>query len=162
MPFTDARHCVSDNLDELDDRVRDIAGLIVHITSAAAFADREETGQAGANDGTRGRVTALTRAVGTLGRALADLSAAVAHAGDLQRLDGLLRSAEGARDQQVTRSALDNRLNGARRHLYEAGRQLLVEAEHITPAHAESHGPKAPSSAPLAPRPAKPAPIRTR
>ncbi|MCZ4101288.1 hypothetical protein G3I60_35590 [Streptomyces sp. SID13666] len=161
VPLTDARHCVSDNLDELDDRVRDIAGLIVHVTSAAAFADRETSGPTGANDATPRRVTALTRAVGTLGRALANLSAAVAHVGDLHHVASLPRSPERARDQQVSRSAVDGRLNSAHRHLHEAARQLLLDAGQLTPTSRGPHSLHAPSAAPVAPRPVAPAPTRT-
>ncbi|WP_277440981.1 hypothetical protein [Streptomyces sp. SPB162] len=161
MPFTDARHCVSDNLDELDDRVRDIASLIVHITSAAALADREPGTAVSAHDATWHRVTALTRAVGTLGRAMADLSAAIAHTGNLHHLAALPHSPEAAGAQQAARSLLDDRLNHARHHLHEAGHQLLLDAKQLTSAPPGSHGPQAPSGASVPPRPAKPAPTRT-
>ncbi|WP_244809063.1 hypothetical protein [Streptomyces sp. So13.3] len=134
MPFTNARHCVNDNLDELEDRIRDIAGLIMHVTSAAAFAHRVVSGHAGAKDGvTQRRVTALTQSVGALGCVVADLGAAVAHAGLLHQAAPLQGSPEGADARQVTRSALDLLLNRARDHLYQASHQLRLDADHLTP-----------------------------
>ncbi|WP_198358321.1 hypothetical protein [Streptomyces fildesensis] len=134
MPFTDARHCVSDNLDELEDRIRDIAGLIMHVTSSAAFANRGISSPAGTRDGvTQRRVTALTQAVGTLGRVVADLGTAVAHAGLLQNAAPLAGLPELTRARHVNRSALDQLLNSARDHLYQAAHQLRLDADHLAP-----------------------------
>jgi hypothetical protein len=134
MPLTDGAHSVSDNLDELEDRVQDVTGLIVQITHAAAFADREADRQAGAlADATRRRVVALAHAAGALAYAAADLGDAVAQAGLLHRLAALSKSPEHAQRYRSAHSVLDDRLDSARRHLHEAGRQLGLEAQQLAP-----------------------------
>ncbi|MCZ4124169.1 hypothetical protein [Streptomyces sp. H39-S7] len=134
MPFTNARHYVSDNLDELEDRIRDIAELIMHVTSSAAFANRGISSPADPKDCiTQRRVTALTQAVGTVGCVVADLGTAVAHAGLLQHAAPLAGLPELARAGHVTHSALDQLLNNARDHLYQAAHQLRLDADHLTP-----------------------------
>lgn len=157
MPLTDARHSVSDNLDELEDRLRDITRLIVHVTGAAAVADREVSSHTGTQaETTRRRATALTNTVRTLGRALADLTEAVADAGLLHH-DAALSRTPG-RTREATRSALEGRLNSARRQLNEAGRQLQLDAHQLTPPAITW----APAATPTAPRPTAPAPSSPR
>lgn len=152
MPFTNARHSVSDNLDELEDRIRDIAGLIMHVTSAAAFAHRGVTSPAGAkDDAAQRRVTALTRTVGALGRAAADLGVAVAHAGLLHQAARLPGSPERAGTRQAARSALDHLLNSTRDQLYQAAHQLRLDADHLAPTPLTPQRAPAPAAIPGAP-----------
>ncbi|MFE4054963.1 hypothetical protein ACFXP3_01415 [Streptomyces sp. NPDC059096] len=133
MPLTGPAHTVNDNLDELEDRVRDTVGLIVHVTGAAATADREARSHPGAQaEATRRRVTALTHAVSTLGRALADLTQAVAHAGVLHQAAALPPSPALTGVRDATRLLLNTRLAGAREHLHKAGRQLQHDATQIS------------------------------
>ncbi|MFJ2175909.1 hypothetical protein ACIOHE_23830 [Streptomyces sp. NPDC087851] len=134
MPLTGPAHAVGDSLDELEDHVRDIAGLIVHVTGAAAAADREARSHPGVqNEAARRRATALTHAAGTLGRALADLAEAVTHFGVLHQAAALPRSPPLARVRNTSRSLLRTRLDRAREHLHEAGRQLQHDAAQLSP-----------------------------
>ncbi|MDJ0464690.1 hypothetical protein [Streptomyces sp. H27-C3] len=156
MPLTGISQFPRDNLDELDESAREIAGLFIHIATAAAYADRETTGRpAQTDEATQRRVTALTRVMGTVGRALADLGEAVAHAGGLHQVARLPRSSERAKTERSLRTALDDRLDSARRHLHEAGRQLYADAERLTPPRTPRSA-QAPSSGLVAPRPATP------
>ncbi|MFC9431459.1 hypothetical protein [Streptomyces sp. NPDC056987] len=153
MPLTGPAHTVSDNLDELEDRVRDTVGLIVHVTGAAAAADREARSHPGA-EATRRRVTALTRAVSTLGRALADLTQAVAHAGVLHQAAALPPSPQLAGVRDATLPLLNTRLDNAREHLHTAGRQLQHDAAQLSPPITTGHPqvPAVPETAPVTPR----------
>ncbi|MFJ7997498.1 hypothetical protein ACIQ7D_10180 [Streptomyces sp. NPDC096310] len=134
LPLTGPVHTVSDSLDELEDRVRDIAGLIVHVTGAAAAADREARSHPGVrDDAARRRATALTHAVGTLGRALADLAEAVTQAGVLRRAAAPPSSLLLAGALDTSLSPLRTRLDSARQHLHQAGRQLQHDAAQLRP-----------------------------
>ncbi|WP_326812300.1 hypothetical protein OIE62_07595 [Streptomyces scopuliridis] len=162
MPPTNATQSSTDNLDELDERAREIAALFIHIATAAAHADREANDSPGHKaEVTQRRVTALTHVVGTLGRALAELGEAVAHAGGLHQVARLPRSPDRVKTQRSMRSALDDRLDSARRHLNEAGRQLHTDADRLT-ARRTPRSPQAPSAEPGAPRPAAPTTASTR
>ncbi|HET6858209.1 MAG TPA: hypothetical protein VFH94_14105, partial [Streptomyces sp.] len=152
----DATQSASDNLDALDESVREIAGLFTHVATAATYADREANGHPGQQaEATQRRVTALTHTVGTLGCALADLGEAVAHAGGLHQVARLPPSPDRVDTHRSMRSELDDRLDSARRHLNKAGRQLLTDAMRLTPPRT-AHSPQAPSAAPVAQRPAAP------
>ncbi|MFF3460316.1 hypothetical protein ACFYXH_39740 [Streptomyces sp. NPDC002730] len=158
LPLTNSRYARSDNLDELDERVVDITGLFVHLATAAAFADRMARRNRGQEtDVTRRKFTGLTHAAGTLGRALADLGEAVAQAGLLRQLSGLPGSPERADAARAARTTVDVRIDSARRHLNEAGRQLHHDADQLT-----RRTPQA-ATARVTPLPAVPSPTtRTR
>lgn len=159
IPLTGTAHPVTDNLDELEDRVRDVTDLIVNVTGAAAIAHREAGSRTDAQaDAVQRQVTALTHTVGALGRAFAHLGQAVAHAGHLHHDAALPRSPERAGTRAATRSVLDDQLNAARRQLHEAGRRLRLDSEQLTSRPTIW----ARAAAPVAPRPTAPAASSTR
>ncbi|MBA2950271.1 hypothetical protein [Streptomyces himalayensis] len=142
----------SDNLDDLDDRVRDIAGLLTHLTTAAAFAARTTLRSRGPeSDITRRKVTQLTLTVGALGRALADLGDAVAHAGVLHELGALPRSAQRTKAIESTRSRLHGLIDSTRRQLNQAGGRLHQEADRLTAPPTPNRSPRATSTTPVTP-----------
>ncbi|MFE9407422.1 hypothetical protein ACFYN0_01260 [Streptomyces sp. NPDC006704] len=163
LPLTNVAHSGSDNLDDLDESVRAVAGLFIHLTTAAAFADRTARSSRGPEgDVLRRKATGLTHTVGILGRALADLGEAVVQAGLLHQLGVLPRSPERRKAVESAHSLLDRRIDSSRRHLYEAGRQLHYGADRLTTAPLVHPTPAGPSAA-TAPRPALPRPAaRTR
>ncbi|MFF0408009.1 hypothetical protein BCL80_113120 [Streptomyces avidinii] len=154
-------HSGSDNLDDLDDRVRDIAGLITHITTAAAFADRTvRRDRNPESDTIRLKVTQLTRAVGALGHALADLGEAVGHAGALHQLAASPRSTQRSEAIESTRALLHARIDSARGRLNKTGARLHQAADRLTAPPAPSRS-TSPSVTTPRPRPS-PAASRTR
>ncbi|MGW5868264.1 hypothetical protein ACWFRJ_39665 [Streptomyces sp. NPDC055239] len=154
MPLTHATQFPTDNLDELDDRAHEIAGLFIQIATAAASADRAAgTGPGHKGESAQRRATALAHVLGPLGWALADLGEAIAHAGRLHQVARLPRSADRATTQPSLHSALDGRLDSARHHLNEAGRQLHADADRLT-APRTPGSVQAPSARPIPPRPA--------
>lgn len=161
LPLTDAVYSGSDNLDDLDDRVRDIAGLLTHLTTAAAFADRTvRRGRDPEANVTRRKVTQLTRTVGALGHALADLGEAVAHAGALHQLGAAPRSAERSKAIEAARSQLHALIDSTRRQLNAAGGQLHREADRLAAPPAPARSPRATAITPVSPP--SPATSRTR
>ncbi|MFJ9033634.1 hypothetical protein ACIRQP_35050 [Streptomyces sp. NPDC102274] len=149
LPLTDSRYTRSDDLDELDERVRDIAGLVTHLTTAAAFEDRSvNSGQGPSADVTRYKVAALTHTVRALAQALAHLGEAVSQAGRLHRLDALPRSAERSKAQQSARNAVNERIDSTRRDLNEAGRQLHHAANRLTARQGTTTPPPLPRQSP--------------
>lgn len=151
----DSPYTRSDDLDELDERVRDIAGLVIHTTTAAAYADRSvSSSQDSAADITRQRVAVLTHAVGALTQALAHLGEAVAHAGHLHQVDAQPRSAERNTAQQSARAAVNERIDRTRRDLNEAGRQLHHSAARLAVPPPNSTPPPSPTRTPIPPQPA--------
>lgn len=154
-------HSGSDNLDDLDDRVRDIAGLITHITTAAAFADRTVRRDLNPESDTiRLKVTQLTRAVGALGHALADLGEAVGHAGALHQLAASPRSTQRSEAIESTRALLHARIDSAHGRLNKTGARLHQAADRLTAPLAPSRS-TSPSVTTPHPRPS-PAASRTR
>ncbi|AJE81696.1 hypothetical protein SLNWT_1320 [Streptomyces albus] len=156
LPLTDSVHSGVDNLDDLDDRVRDVAGLITHLTTAAAFAARTvRRGRGPEADITRRTVAQLTLTVGALGYALADLGEAVAHAGALHQLGSLPRSAQRATAIASARSRLCARIDSTRHRLNQAGGRLHQQADRLVAAPAPNRSPSTTSTIPVtSPRPA--------
>ncbi|WP_216586358.1 hypothetical protein [Streptomyces brasiliscabiei] len=154
-------HSGVDNLDDLDDSTRDIAGLITHLTTAAAFAARTvHRGRDLEADLTRRTVTQLTRTVGALGHALADLGEAVAHAGALHQLGSLPRSPQRTTAIESERSQLYAQIDSTRRQLNQAGGRLHQEADRLTVPPTPNRSPRATSATPVPPP--SPATSRTR
>lgn len=150
LPLTDAVDSGSDNLDALDDRVRDIAGLLTHLTTAAAFAARTvRRGRDPEADITRRKVTQLTHTVGALGLVLADLGEAVAHAGVLHQLGAAPRSPERGKAIESMRSQLHALIDSTRRQLHQAGGQLHQEADRLTAPPVPPRSPRATVTAPI-------------
>ncbi|WP_405729288.1 hypothetical protein OG885_10030 [Streptomyces sp. NBC_00028] len=160
MPLTDSVHSGVDNLDDLDDRVRDVAGLITHLTTAAAFAARTvRRGRDPETDVTRRTVAQLTLTVGALGPALADLGDAVAHAGALHQLAASPRSTQRTTAIESTRALLHARIDSARGRLNKAGGRLHQQADRLvslTPTRSHSTTSAVPAT------PYSPAPSRSR
>ncbi|CCK32040.1 hypothetical protein BN159_7661 [Streptomyces davaonensis JCM 4913] len=141
-----------DNLDDLDDSTRDIAGLITHLTTAAAFAARTvHRGRNPEADITRRQVTRLTLTVGALGHAMADLAKAVAHAGVLHQLGSLPRSPQRTTAIESERSQLYARIDSTRRQLNQAGGRLHQEADRLTAPPTPNRSPRATSATPVTP-----------
>lgn len=154
-------HSGVDNLDDLDDRVRDVAGLITHLTTAAAFAARTvRRGRAPETDITRRTVTQLTLTVGALGHALADLGDAVAHAGALHQLAGAPRSTQRTTEIESTRALLHARIDSTRGRLHKAGGRLHQQADRLAAAPTPTRSPSTTSAVPVTPP--SPAPSRSR
>ncbi|MEU9068991.1 hypothetical protein AB0D60_19155 [Streptomyces sp. NPDC048306] len=140
----------SDSLDDLDDRVRDIAGLITHLATAAAFADRTlRRGRDPEAEITRLMVTQLTHTTGALGHALADLGAAVAHAGVLHQLAASPRSAQRTTSMEATRAQLHARIDSTRGRLNKAGARLHQAADRLTATPTTPRSPRASTTAPM-------------
>ncbi|MFD4681452.1 hypothetical protein [Streptomyces sp. NPDC058461] len=139
----------SDNLDDLDDRVRDIAGLITHLTTAAAFADRTlRRGHDPEAEITRLMVTQLTLTAGALGHALADLGEAVAHSGVLHQLAAAPRSAQRTTSMESTRARLTARIDSTRSRLNKAGARLHQAADRLTTTPTAPRSPHASATPP--------------
>ncbi|ELS55874.1 hypothetical protein [Streptomyces viridochromogenes] len=154
-------HSGDDNLDALDDSTRDIARLITHLTTAAAFAARTVHRARGPESNlTRRTVTQLTRTVGALGHALADLGEAVAHVGALHQLGSLPRSPQRTTAIESERSQLYARIDSTRRQLNQAGGRLHQEADRLTAPPTPNRSPRATSAIPVTPP--SPATSRTR
>ncbi|MFG3154002.1 hypothetical protein ACGF7W_18400 [Streptomyces sp. NPDC048219] len=140
----------SDSLDDLDDRVRDIAGLITHLTTAAAFADRTlRRGRDPEAEITRLMVTQLTHTTGALGHALADLGDAVANTGVLHQLAATPRSAQRTTSMESTRAQLHARIDSTRGRLNKAGARLHQAADRLTATPAAPRSPRASATAPV-------------
>lgn len=140
----------SDNLDDLDDRVRDIAGLLTHLTTAAAFANRTvRRGRDPEADITRLKVTQLTHTASALGHALADLGEAVAHAGVLHQLAASPRSAQRTTSMESTRARLHALIDSTRGRLNKAGARLHQAADRLTATPATPRSPRASATAPV-------------
>lgn len=163
LPLADAAYARGDSLDGLEDSVREIAGLFIHLTTAAAVADQAARTALGPEaDVTRRKATGLTHTVGALGRTLANLGEAVAQAGLVHQLGVLPHSPERSKAIESARSMLARRIDSTRRHLNEAGRQLHLYADRLTTAPLIHPTPAAPTAA-TAPQPALPRPAgRTR
>ncbi|WP_327352839.1 hypothetical protein [Streptomyces sp. NBC_01304] len=145
-------HSGADNLDDLDDRTRDVAGLITHLTTAAAFAARTvRRGRDPESDITRRTVAQLTRTVGAMGHALADLGEAVAHAGALHQLGSLPRSAQRTTAIESERSQLHARIDSTRQRLNQAGGRLHQQADRLAAAPTPSRSPSTTSTIPVTP-----------
>ncbi|MFD3563512.1 hypothetical protein ACFWVU_28155 [Streptomyces sp. NPDC058686] len=150
LPLTDSVHSGADSLDDLDDRTRDIAGLITHLTTAAAFAARTvRRGRDPESDVTRRTVVQLTLTVGALGQALADLGEAVAHAGALHQLGSLPRSAQRTAAIESERSHLHARIDNTRHRMNQASGRLHQQADRL--AAAPSRSPRTTSTIPVTP-----------
>ncbi|MFD4257649.1 hypothetical protein ACFWR9_08455 [Streptomyces sp. NPDC058534] len=161
LPLTDSVHSGVNNLDDLDDSTRDIAGLITHLTTVAAFGARTvRRGRDPEADITRRKVTQLTHTVGALGHALADLGEAVAHAGVLHQLAASPRSTQRNEAIESTRALLHARIDSARGRLHKSGARLHQAADRLTAPPAPSRSPSPSVTAPV-PRPG-PATSRTR
>ncbi|MFD7017515.1 hypothetical protein [Streptomyces sp. NPDC059928] len=163
LPLTDTMYTRGDCLDGLEDSVREIAGLFIHLATAAAVADRAaRTARGPEADLTRRKATELTHTVGALGRTLANLGEAVAQAGLVHQLGVLPRSPERSTAIESAQSMLARRIDSTRRHLNEASRQLRLGADRLTTAPLIHPTPAAPSAA-TAPQPALPrSAVRTR
>jgi hypothetical protein len=152
LPLTTSPDTRSDDLDELDDRVRDIAALVTYMTSAAADADRSANGnRAPSARTTRHKVAVLTHAVGTLTQALAHLGDAVASAGHLHQVDAQPSSAERRAAQRSTHTTVNEQVDRTRRDLNEAGRYLHHCANRFPapPPDPTPPSPPAPAGAPI-------------
>jgi hypothetical protein len=161
LPLTDSMHSAKDNLDDLDDSTRDIAGLLIHLTTAAASAVRTlHRGRDPESDITRRRVTQLTLTVSALGHALADLGEAVAHAGVLHRLSSLPGSPQRTKAIESARSQLHARVDSTRRQLNQAGARHQQEADRLTAPPTSNRSPRATNTTPV--NPPRPATSRTR
>lgn len=148
-------------LDDLADSSRDIAGLITHLTAAAAFAARtERRGRAPEADITRRTATQLAHTVGALGHALAALGEAVAHAGVLHQLAASPRSTQRNQDIESTRALLHARIDSARGRLHTSGARLRQAADRLTAPPPPPHSPRVNATNPVTPPSA--APSRTR
>ncbi|MFF3640386.1 hypothetical protein [Streptomyces sp. NPDC002564] len=143
-------HSGSDSLDDLDDRVRDVAGLITHLTTAAAFADRTlRLGRDPEVEITRLAVTQLTHTAGALGHALADLGDAVAHAGALHQFAASPRSAQRTTSMESTRALLHARIDSTRGRLNKAGARLHQAADRLAAPRSLRASATAPAPVPL-------------
>ncbi|MGQ4383579.1 hypothetical protein [Streptomyces sp. SAS_270] len=161
LPLTDSVHSGVDNLDDLDDRVRDVAGLITHLTTAAAFAARTvRRGGAPEIDITRRTVAQLTLTVSALGHALADLGDAVAHAGALQQLAAAPRSTQRTTEIDSTRVLLHARIDSTRDRLNKTGGRLHQQADRLAAAPTPNRSPSTTSA--ITATPASPATSRSR
>nr|WP_236072130.1 hypothetical protein [Streptomyces polyasparticus] len=103
------------------------------------------------SDVTHRTVAQLTRTVGALGHALADLGEAVAHAGALHYLTSLPRSSQRATAIASTRSQLHARIDSTRRRLHQAGGRLHQQADLLAAAPASNRTPRTTNTAPVAP-----------
>lgn len=140
----------SDSLDDLDDRVRDVAGLLTHLTTAAAFADRTQRhGREPEAEINRLKVTQLTHTAGALGHALADLGDAVAHAGVLHQLAASPRSAQRTTSMESTRARLHARIDSTRGRLNKAGARLHQAADRLTATPTAPRSLRASATAPV-------------
>ncbi|MCG7207305.1 hypothetical protein [Streptomyces arenae] len=161
LPLTDSVHSGVDNLDDLDDRVREVTGLITHVTTAAAFAARTvRRGRAPEADISRRTVTQLTLTVGALGHALADLGDAVAHAGALHQLAAAPRSTQRTTKIESTRALLHARIDSTRDRLNKAGGRLHQQADRLAAAPTPNRSPSTTIAIPATP--ASPATSRSR
>ncbi|NNN33051.1 hypothetical protein HLK59_22335 [Streptomyces sp. S3(2020)] len=140
------------NLDALDDCVRDVAGLITHLTTAAAFAARTvRLGRAPETDLTRRTVAQLTLTVGALGHALAELGEAVAHAGALHQFAAAPRSTQRDTAIESTRALLHARIDSTRGRLNKAGGGLHQQADRLAAAPTPNRSPSPTSAIPVTP-----------
>ncbi|MFD8117880.1 hypothetical protein [Streptomyces microflavus] len=162
LPLTDSVHSGTDNLlDAFDDSTREIAGLVTHFTTSAAFAARAvRRGRDPEADISRRTVTQLTHTVGALGHALADLGEAVAHAGALHQLTASPRSTQRNQDIESTRALLHVRIDSARGRLHASGARLRQAADRLTAPPAPPRSPRVNATNPVTPPSA--APSRTR
>ncbi|MFF0740586.1 hypothetical protein ACFYVL_09305 [Streptomyces sp. NPDC004111] len=143
---------------DLEDQLRDVAGVL-HALAHQLAMHRTAAGDTGGTVTARRAVAAMTRAAPPVGHALATLAEAVEQVGLLHLAAAMPRSADRADAFRAAHAVLDDRFEGARLLLNDAGRQLHRDAERLT---APSRPARRPSPGPAAQPAAPPATARTR